>query len=82
MPQGPWVTDGRTRDMKGVTAAMVAFLVLALGSTAGCYRSPTDVTVYDPGVYKGAPDPLVAASKNPEHEQALRERFTMAATDR
>ncbi len=60
----------------------LALVVLAFGSTAGCYRSPTDVTNYEPGVYKGTPDPLVKLSGQPEHEDALRQRFLTAATDR
>jgi hypothetical protein len=69
-------------DTKRTGTPVIALLVVALGAASGCYRSPTDVTVYDPGVYKGEPDPLVTTSSKAEHEAALRERFQRAATDR
>lgn len=37
----------------------------------GCYESP-EVIVYEPGVYKGAKDPLLLKSDN----ELLNERFT------
>ena len=58
--------------------ASVALLAL-LGSACG--RS-MDVTVYEPGVYKGAKDPLVAVQATPEQKAALQARFTKAQTDR
>jgi hypothetical protein len=53
------------------TIAMAACLVFAWGLT-GC---SDDVTVYQPGVYKGKVDPLLAKQANAEHQAQLRERL-------
>lgn len=49
----------------------LALLVFAL---AGCYESARDVTLYEPGVYKGSADPLMDQSAA-ERDGALRQRF-------
>lgn len=54
--------------------------VLLLGST-GCTEKTT-VTLHEPGVYKGDPDPLLAMQQDPEHIEALQERFVRGQTDR
>ena len=54
----------------GAIAALVALIT-------GC-----GVTVYEPGVYKGEKDPLLAMHAKPEHKAQLQERFTMGQTDR
>lgn len=51
----------------------VSVLVLLL---AGCYESPRDVTLYEPGVYKGSDDPLMDQSAAAERQRELRQRFT------
>ncbi len=51
-------------------AVGAGILVLTVSLT-GCYESPT-VTLFEPGVYKGADDPLLTNSDN----QSLNERFT------
>lgn len=48
-------------------------LALALALT-GCYES-IDVTVAEPGVYKGKEDPLLAMLEDPEFRQQLDRRF-------
>jgi len=48
---------------------------------AGCYESP-DVTVFEPGVYKGAKDPLLAQQGVPDRQKALMKRFSQGQTDR
>ncbi len=53
-----------------MTASALALAVLL----AGCYEDP-DVTVYDPGVYKGKEDPLLAKLEDPEFRAELDERF-------
>jgi hypothetical protein len=65
-----------------------ARVVLRVGSLAvlavlatGCGRS-RDVTVYEPGVYKGSKDPLVAMHATAEHKALLQERFTKGQSDR
>ena len=51
------------------TAGMALLLALA-----GCYESQ-DATNYDPGVYKGQPDPLLAKPQRSEQQRALEQRF-------
>ena len=53
--------------MKMSTLALLAAASLAL---AGC----SDVTVYEPGVYKGASDPLVEDLRSEELRATLEER--------
>jgi hypothetical protein len=53
----------------------------AVAAVSGCYESP-DVTLYEPGVYKGRTDPLLAKERSPEQQQALRARFELGQTDR
>jgi len=62
-----------------------AIRVLAvLGSTAllaGCYDDDSEVTVHEPGVYKGDTDPLL--SKDAEaRASTLEDRFNLVQTDR
>jgi len=47
----------------------------------GCH-APVSVTVYEPGEYKGAPDPLLKTLAQPGHHDALKERFATVQTDR
>ncbi len=54
----------------GAIAALVALVT-------GC-----GVTVYEPGVYKGAHDPLLAEHAKAEHKTVLQERFTKGQADR
>lgn len=60
-----------------LSAAIIGASLLLIG----CYES-TGITVHQPGVYKGAVDPLVALSAQPAHQQRLQERFTLVQTDR
>ncbi|NHA15945.1 hypothetical protein [Thioalkalivibrio sp. XN279] len=53
--------------MKTFTLALSAIALFAL---AGC----SDVTVYEPGVYKGASDPLVEDLRSEELRTQLDER--------
>lgn len=62
--------------------------VLKVGSLAllavlatGCGRA-TDVTVYEPGVYKGSTDPLLKLHATTEHKTQLQERFTKGQGER
>jgi len=54
-----------------VTAASALALAAFL---TGCYEDP-DVTVYDPGVYKGKEDPPLAKLEDPEFRAELDQRF-------
>jgi hypothetical protein len=57
----------------GRASALAALVTLV----TGC-----GVTVYEPGVYKGEKDPLVALHAKPEHKAQLQERFTKGQADR
>jgi hypothetical protein len=54
-------------------------LLAVLGAACG---GSMDVTVYEPGVYKGSEDPLVAMHAAPEQKAALQARFTKSQADR
>jgi hypothetical protein len=58
--------------MRITTLALLAAGLLVL---AGC----SDVTVYEPGVYKGASDPLVEDLRSEELRKSLQERVNLAA---
>jgi len=62
--------------MRPVVLRAGALAVLA-ALAAGC-----GVTVYEPGVYKGPKDPLIAAHGTAEHKALLQERFTKGQADR
>lgn len=67
------------KDSKAIRTLAVLAMLAAL--TAGCGRG-REVTVYEPGVYKGAKDPLVAALASEDLNGRLRERLSMGQTDR
>jgi len=54
---------------------------MSVGLAAGCTEQ-VDVTLHEPGVYKGSPDPLLAKQKDPQHQKALEERFRQVQWDR
>jgi len=56
-------------------------LLLAGLLLGGCYESP-DVTLYEPGVYKGEDDPLLEKSADPAHQEQLSRRLARGQTDR
>jgi hypothetical protein len=62
--------------------ALMAVLAVALLGLSGCYEDPGEVTMYDPGVYKGEEDPLLARSGTDELEAKLQNRFQAGQTDR
>lgn len=63
------------------TLSIAISLALAAALTA-CYQAPTDVTNYQPGVYKGEQDPLLAKQRNPQRLEELAQRFNLVQTDR
>lgn len=64
----------------GKTILCLATLCAA-AALSGCYESP-DVTLHEPGVYKGAEDPLLAKAQQSQHADELRERMLAVQTDR
>jgi hypothetical protein len=59
----------------------VGTLALLAVLATGCGRA-TDVTVYEPGVYKGPQDPLLKMHATAEHKAQLQERFSKGQVDR
>lgn len=59
----------------GSRLAKIAALGLLVFTLTGCYESASDVTLYEPGVYKGSDDPLLNQAGSAEREDALRDRF-------
>ena len=66
--------------MTARTAMGTAGLALLL-ALAGCYEAP-GVTDYDPGVYKGQSDTLLAKQKRDKQQRALEQRFRAVQSDR
>lgn len=62
------------------TATLLVAVCMLVGLSA-CYESP-DVTIHEPGVYKGTRDPLLAKQSSPEQQEKLRQRFNMVQPDR
>jgi hypothetical protein len=63
--------------MKRSGYILMALLILA--GLAGCSMEPRSVTMHEPGVYKGAKDPLLAMQ---QQDQVLVDRFRLVQTDR
>ena len=55
-------------------------LLLGAGAIAGCYETP-DVTIHEPGQYKGKRDPLLNQQAS-SRDEALHKRFDLVQTDR
>ncbi len=53
-------------------------IIMILIGLAGCSYEPRETTIHEPGVYKGAKDPLLAT----QHRQELIDRFRLVQTDR
>lgn len=67
--------------MKISTATLAACTIAALVALAGCHES-VSVTVYEPGEYKGAGDPLLKKHATTEQKEVLQKRFQMGQSDR
>jgi hypothetical protein len=63
-----------------ITAVRTIIMLSLAALAAGCYES-TDVTSFEPGVYKGQSDPLLDADAD-ERAQTLQERFATVQADR
>ena len=66
--------------MKRMIWQLTVPVVLAalLAGMAGCSIEPRSVTMREPGVYKGAKDPLLAL----QNQQVLIDRLKLVQTDR
>jgi hypothetical protein len=73
------VKQVKARGRRSLAMALaLAFLPLSL--TACAERA--DVTLHEPGVYKGGADPLLAKQADPQHVEALQDRFAKGQSDR
>ena len=72
----------RRSDDKGrrPLALVLALAFLPMSLTACAERA--DVTLHEPGVYKGGDDPLLAKQQDPQYAQTLQERFAKGQSDR
>ena len=64
----------------GIRWTMAAMAVVSVVALAGCYET-ADVTVHEPGKYKGGSDPLLQQQAT-AREEALRKRFEVGQLDR
>jgi hypothetical protein len=72
-------TRRETRGRRPLAMALaLAFLPMSL--TACAERA--EVTLHEPGVYKGSEDPLLAQQQDPQYIEALQDRFAMGQSDR
>jgi hypothetical protein len=55
------------------------FILIALLGLTACYED-TDVTIYEPGVYKGSQDEHALSAE--ERAEVLAKRFNQVQTDR
>jgi len=62
--------------MKRTGYMLTAFIILA--GIAGCSSESRDVTMHEPGVYKGDKDQMLAR----QGQQELIDRFKLVQTDR
>ena len=67
--------------MKCSRAILSTFAIAAFAVIAGCHE-PVSVTVYEPGEYKGAGDPLLKMHATAEQKAALQKRFETGQSDR
>jgi hypothetical protein len=63
---------------KWITALLLSSSVCLLHA---CYQD-VDITLHEPGKYKGAKDALLAKLKTPDWQNKLNERFKLSQTDR
>lgn len=73
-----------SRGLRAAAGAAVALsgCILVLGVLlAGCYDDP-DVTIHEPGVYKGKHDPLLEKMQTASLQGELDDRFRSVQMDR
>ena len=73
------MTTVRKKGQRPLAMAL-ALAVMSMSLTACAERA--DVTLHEPGVYKGGVDPLLAKQQNPQQIQTLQERFAKGQSDR
>ncbi len=73
------VTTRRSNGGRRPLAMALSLAFLSLSLTACAERA--DVTLHEPGVYKGSADPLLA-KQDAKYAETLKERFAKGQTDR
>jgi hypothetical protein len=58
----------------------LALAVMSMSLTACAERA--EVTLHEPGVYKGGVDPLLAQQRDPQQIETLQGRFAKGQSDR
>ena len=67
-----------TRSLPLAMALLLA--VMSISLTACAERA--EVTLHEPGVYKGSSDPLLALQQDPQQIQTLQDRFAKGQSER
>ena len=73
------VTTVRRKGQRPLAMAL-ALAILPMSLTACAERA--DVTLHEPGVYKGGVDPLLAKQQDPQQIQTLQDRFAKGQSER
>lgn len=73
------VEQDKARGRRPLAMAL-ALALLPMSLTACAERA--DVTLHEPGVYKGGTDPLLAQQRDPQYTETLQERFAKGQSDR
>ena len=73
------VTTVKKKGQRPLAMAL-ALAVMSMSLTACAERA--DVTLHEPGVYKGGADPLLAKQADPQHVGTLQDRFAKGQSDR
>ena len=73
------VTTVRKKGQRRLAMAL-ALAVMSMSLTACAERA--NVTLHEPGVYKGGVDPLLTQQQDPQQIQTLQGRFAKGQSDR
>jgi hypothetical protein len=60
---------------------LIPILLMTAAIIWSCYESPS-VAIHEPGVYKGARDPLLTRQRSDRQHQILLDRLTLIQLDR
>ncbi len=63
------------------TASYLVAVLAVSALLAGCYKESGDVTLHNPGVYKGDSDPLLKSDAK-SRDATLADRFNLVQVDR
>ena len=73
------VTTVKKKGQRQLAMAL-ALAVMSMSLTACAERA--EVTLHEPGVYKGGVDPLLAQQRDPQQIETLQGRFAKGQSDR